>query len=247
MCLTFLRRTSLLATGCLTVFAGAPAPAAGEAPAGRRVDCRPVLERMRADFAREPGRLILGLEDALTTSEVCAGPIVRTAVNFAGGDAALTAQIVIAAIRMVPAAAAQITECALLESPDAAPVIRAALSKEIGEDAAAWLDSAPAKTDDRSGSAAASDGKAAAGPVPAGKIPLIAAPAGGSPGDGKTGGEGLEFWGSVGISGIYLAIPDQNPGPQKTAGSSKPRKITIITRKWLPNRPVLPVTRSIPE
>ncbi len=202
-----------------------------------KVDCAPVLEKMRADIAADPGRLILAVEDALTTNEACACPIIRTAVNLAGRDPALTPQIVVAGVRLAPSAAARITECALMEAPESAEAVRAALARELGEAAVPWLAAAPAPT---AGTVPAdpepvADGKGQA-PVSEAAAPLVQ---GAVPAD-----DAESFWPSVGISGIYVVMPSQNGSGVPSAAKIQ-RMIT--TRKSLPKRPSSPLTRHIPE
>ncbi|MES2466803.1 MAG: hypothetical protein V4675_05845 [Verrucomicrobiota bacterium] len=198
-----------------------------------KIDCAPVLEKMRADIAADPGRLILAVEDALTTNEACACPIIRNAVNLSGRDPALTSQIVVAGVRLAPSAAAGITECALMEAPDSAEAVRAALAKELGDGAVPWLAPAPAPPADT--------GTAPAAPEPAvdgkGQAPVNQAAA--APAD-----DAESFWPSVGISGIYVIMPSQRGAGAPIAGAVQR---VISTRKKLPKRPSSPLTRHIPE
>ena len=198
-----------------------------------KIDCAPVLEKMRADIAADPGRLILAVEDALTTNEACACPIIRTAVNLAGRDPSLTTQIVVAGVRLAPSAAARITECALMEAPDSAEAVRAALAKELGEGAVPWLAPAPAPP--------AATGTVPADPEPEvdgkGQAPVKEAAA--APVD-----DAESFWPSVGISGIYVIMPSQLGTGAPIAGVVQR---VISTRKKLPKRPSSPLTRHIPE
>lgn len=207
-----------------------------------KVDCGPVLEKMRTDIAADPGRLILAVEDALTTNEACACPIIRTAVNLAGRDPSLTPQIVVAGVRLAPSAAARITECALMEAPDLADAVRAALAKELGEEAVPWL--APAAEAPATeaiitepGPGMADQGKT---PVNGDTAPLAESKA--APDDPE------ELWPTIGISGIYVVMPTQNGALAPISSLERvviPRIITA--RKKLPRRPSSPLTRHIPE
>lgn len=208
-----------------------------------KMDCAPVLEKMRADIAVDPGRLILAVEDALTTNEACACPIIRTAVNLAGRDPSLTPQIVVAGVRLAPSAAARITECALMEAPDSAEAVRAALAKELGEGAVPWLApaaEAPAATEVVTIEPEPGEGDQGKASVGGDTAPL--AESGAAPADPE------EFWPTVGISGTYVVMP--SPNGASAAISSFERVIiprVITTRKKLPKRPSSPLTRHIPE
>ena len=184
---------------------------------------------MRADIAADPGRLILAVEDALTTNEACACPIIRTAVNLAGSDPSLIPQIVVAGVRLAPSAAVRITECALMEAPDSAEAVRAALAQELGEGAVPWL------------TPTAATGTVPADPEPEvdrkGQAPVKVAAA--APAD-----DAAPFWPSVGISGIYVVMPSQRPAGAPIAGVVQR---VISPRKEIPKRPSSPLTRHIPE
>ena len=206
-----------------------------------KVDCAPVLEKMRADIAADPGRLILAVEDALTTNEACACPIIRTAVNLAGRDPTLTPQIVVAGVRLAPSAAARITECALMEAPDSAEAVRAALAKELGEGAVPWLAAeAPEAREVGTIEPVPGEGDQGKAPVKGYTAPL--AESGAHPDDLE------ESWPTVGISGLYVVMP--SPNGTSAPISSLERVVTpriITTRKKLPRRPSSPLTRHIPE
>lgn len=217
----------------------APPPASGPSPL-RPADCRNTLETLKLDFAREPGRILLAVEDALTTQETCACPVIRTAVSLAGTDSALISRIVITAIRAVPAAAARITECAITQSPDSAEAIRAALAKELGTPAEAWLDprSAPEKSSEPESAsvAAVEQGKNAVSPP----IP-----------DDATAGEEADFdeetWPTVGISGIYSVFSPANRVRNASEDPVPHLEQLFSGKKKTVQPPIFPVTRNIPE
>jgi len=210
-----------------------------------KMDCAPVLEKMRADIAADPGRLILAVEDALTTNEACACPIIRTAVNLAGRDTTLTPQIVVAGVRLAPSAAARITECALMEAPDSSAAVRAALAKELGEGAVPWL--APAAVAPAVTEAVNAEPEPGTGSDDQGKASVSGDTA--SPGESKMATDDPEeFWPTVGISGIYVVMPCGNGTAAPVSSLERvviPRIVT--SRKKLPRRPSSPLTRHIPE
>lgn len=221
-----------------------PAAVAVAATPGK-FDCAPVLLQMRTDFAVDPGRLILAVEDALTTNEICVCPIIRTAVDLAGRDPAVTSKIVTSAVRQAPRSAASIIECALTEAPGAAAAIRAAVSAELGDSAAEWLDNGESAPDSTAGSAESSvesSGKQTVSTGPGlakgvvGKMPL--------PPEPEIVDEG---WPQVGVSGIYVTSPGRSP-----ADRVEKRKIPVVRKfifrkKKIIYRPCSPATRDFPE
>jgi len=206
----------------------------------RKIDCSGVLAKMKKDFAAEPARLILAMEDALTTEERCAGPIVRTAIDLAGRDPAVTPRLVVAAIRMVPDAAVVITETAMDEAPETVPGIKAALAAELGEKSVPWLASGTSKSKGvESAAVAASDGR-----TPAGKAPLPVMPEGEKePSDDD---DFPEVFPMVGVSGIFAASPARAARSLPSRSSLPIREIfTVRPRK--PRKPVASITSDSPE
>ncbi len=197
---------------------------------------------MRADFAKDPGRLVLALEDALTTSEVCACPIVRTAVDLAGRDPALTSQILIAAIRLMPAAAAVLTDCVLLEAPSTAPAIRTALAKELGENAPELL--AQAKNITAESVPTGAEPPSVTLVDGAGKNPVAVA----VPEPATTESEPENLFPSVGVSGIYITatLRRASVGSLAHGGVAQAQKVVSAVKKTL-RRPVAAVTAAAPE
>jgi hypothetical protein len=206
-------------------------------------DCAPVLKKMRKEIARDPGRLILAMEDALTTSEACVCPIVRSAVDLAGHEPALTCEILIAAIRLLPAAAAQVTECVLLEAPETVGAVRAALAAELGEKSPELLavPGGPGVIAEGTGN---NGGKSPAEAASTGKSsvpPPAAIPADAQQDDEEN--EELDYP-SVRVNGIYLISGPASANPGKTPPSKIIRSIS--TKKIPPQRPVSSVTESSP-
>ena len=201
-------------------------------------NCSSVLQKMRADFAVEPGRLLLAMEDALATSEPCVCAIVRTAVDLAGREPELTIQILIAALRLLPASAARISECILQEAPAAGPALRAALAQELGEKAGDLLIGqvplSPAEEPTEVGIEKSPLGKQAL-PVhnvePTGESEKLA-----------------EIFPTIAISGIYIVL--RAGTPSSAPPWSVPFQVVhpiVYTTKRSPFRPLLPVTPSTPE
>ena len=228
----------LLLTLLFLPFGGVPWVSAQTPIREVKVDCGPVLQKMRDDFATEPGRLLLALEDALTTSEPCACSIVRTAVDLAGREPEITVQILITALRQLPASAARISECILQEAPAAAPAIRAALARELGEKSPELLAGQPSAAE--AGEPISADG----GKNPVGKNPLPPAPevpvaeldteAGVLP--------------SIETSGIYISSRKGSAAPAPSPPAPRPGlPRPIFTIKNRPLRPILPATSSTPD
>jgi hypothetical protein len=221
--------------------AGAQSPVKRKEPPSEKTDCSLVLQKMRRDFAIDPGRLVLAMEDALTTEELCVCPIIRTAINLAGHDPSLTAKLVLAAIRMIPNAAARVTECALQEAPETAPALKLALAKELGEKSVAWLSE---KSPEPAG------GKSPVAKSPAGKESSPLQPTTGADGEPNplTDDGFFEDSPAVGISGIYATSPARGGRIQGgTDIHSVPTKEIITTIPAKPRRPVFPITRDSPE
>jgi hypothetical protein len=246
---------------CLARCVGS-ALAQAAAPGG--ADCGSVLAKMKTDFAKEPDRLILAVEDAITTNEACACRIVRTAIDFAAHDPALTSQIVIAAIRMTPSAAAEITECALAEAPETAATIHAALSKELGPTAPRLLNSTagkppvepitadPAEIEPSEPSLAVNS---AGGKSPLGKAPVSAAPLPTPESETTPESEFSDAFGeadmpAIGKTGVFFFSPKARAN-RETINSQSVKFNTLrqisTTRQRPPLRPVAPVTSSSPK
>jgi hypothetical protein len=226
----------LLLCGWLLTGMHMAAQEANSVAVGKENDCTAVLERMKTELAKEPGRLILSVEDALATSEVCACAIIKTAVNFAGSDTSLIGEVVIQAIRLIPGAAAEIIECALREAPEASSAIRSVLARELGQAAPGLLE--PSTQQEKSQEGGIPHGKA---PVLTGKEP---APIPESLEVLEETAEVESDWPTVGVSGIYLSPPARSSSPEKPIESVK---ITLKTVKKVVFRPILPVSRSNPE
>lgn len=203
-----------------------------------RVDCTEVLGKMRHNIAVDPGRLVLAMEDALTQNEVCVCPIVRSAVDLAGREPRLVSEILVAAIGLLPAASAQITECVLLEAPGAGPEIRATLARLLGDQAQKWL---PAGNDPPVGKGA--QPSEAEGKSPVGKEPLALAPMPSAiPAEAP---EEDSSYPEVGVNGIYFTLR-----PMATRPENNPVRVVIRKRpapKNAPGRMVSPVTGTEPE
>ena len=202
-----------------------------------KVDCSDVLKKMRHDISVDPGRLVLAMEDALTLNEVCVCPIVRGAVDLAGREPQLVSEIMTAAIQLLPAAAARITECVLLEAPEAAPEIKATLAKVLGEKALQWFPTA------RGPGGPEATALPASGKFPVGKESLPA-PLADSIGS-ETAVEAPVTHPEVGVNGIYFTA---RPVAAKTEKSSVKLVIRSVPYAKIPTRrPVFPVTETAPD
>ncbi|MDB6069164.1 MAG: hypothetical protein JWL81_335 [Verrucomicrobiales bacterium] len=217
------------------------APVPGPLPTGTP-DCRGTVETMKADFAREPGRVLLAVEDALTTQETCVCPVVRAAVDFVGSDSALTAQIVVTSIRAVPSAAARITECAISQSPEAAEAIRSALARELGVPSPEWLK--PSATTSIVSEPAPVDPAAVANAIEKNSVTPIS-PEGQEP--EADYGFGGDDWPTVNVSGIYVLSMAGNGVRTAPVLPSRLSEQVFSGKKKTVHSPILPVTPNIPQ
>ena len=203
-----------------------------------KMNCAAVLDRMRTDVAKDPGRLVLAVEDALTTSESCSCVIIRTAVDLTGRDPALFSQILIAAIRVLPASAAELTACVLLEAPEAETVLRAALARELGDRAPGLLTDRPRPH--QADNAAHPDAVA----NETGKSPVEII----SPVPAPVGENDLSIYPVVGVSGIYF-IPTARAIARGSRGLLHPAipRNVLTTIRNTPRPSGSPVTSSAPQ
>ena len=92
--------------------------------------CDDIAVDVRTAIAKDPGKTLMVVEDALVINETCACEIVKTAIDAAHADEGLIQQIVQTAIAVAPKMSAVITECAGVSAPAAAPVTAAATGSE---------------------------------------------------------------------------------------------------------------------
>ena len=222
----------LLVTGSLlTATAGAQT---------RKVDCSDVLAQLKRDFAARPGRLALAVEDALTVSEACACPIIQQAAELAGRDPVLTGELVAAALRVAPSAAATIVECALDRVPEASSNIRGAIDRVLGERASDVLAANPKNSQLQTDAVEVTDvsgkepiGKGPVGKQPVGKEPLISVDT-----------EDFESIVPVGLSGIYLFSPATRGGIVER--ETRRTIVKVVKRERIVIKPSIPATPSHP-
>lgn len=212
----------------------------------RTVDCAPVLERLNKDFAAQPGRLVLAVEDALTVSEACACPVIQQAAELAGRDPVLTGELVAAALRVAPSAAAAIVECALERVPEASTHIREAIDRVLGERASGLLSPESEKlasetvTESKSGDSEkihdpeVVTGKGSVGKAPVGKEPAV-----------SVNTEDFDTVAPVGMTGIYLFSPAR--ASFVVEKETKETIVKIVKRERKVVKPSRPSTPSSPE
>lgn len=79
--------------------------------------CEDITRDVSAAVAKEPGKVLMIIEDALVINEACACEIVKAAITAAQADATLVGQIVQTGISVAPKMAGVITDCAAAISP----------------------------------------------------------------------------------------------------------------------------------
>ncbi len=191
-------------------------------------DCAQVVKKLEADITKEPSRVLLAVEDALTTKESCACEIIQTAISVAKADPKLVGEIVSAAVNAAPAASSTIGECALKASPESSKEIKKAMENALGQ----------AGGDTGSGKEPVAVGKEPVGKEPVGKEPLgkdvVTAP----PAQPTEGPD--DFFGApMDVRGIYLASPSSGGGGEK-------KSIIKIIRTEKQRRKHRPPTGSTP-
>jgi hypothetical protein len=82
--------------------------------------CDDITRDVAAAVSKEPGKVLMIIEDALVINESCACEIIKAAITAANADATLVGQIVQTGISVAPKMAGVITDCAAAISPSAA-------------------------------------------------------------------------------------------------------------------------------
>ncbi len=88
--------------------------------AGFAGQCDDITRDVAAAVSKEPGKVLMIIEDALVINESCACEIIKAAITAANADATLVSQIVQTGISVAPKMAGVITDCAAAISPSAA-------------------------------------------------------------------------------------------------------------------------------
>lgn len=97
------------------------------------IKCDQIAGDVRAAIEKEPGKLLMVVEDALVINESCACEIVKAAIQASKADEATSKQIVQTAIAVAPKMASVINECVASLAPGAAvdaPVASTTSGKE---------------------------------------------------------------------------------------------------------------------
>ena len=158
------------------------------------VKCIEVIARLRNDVAADPTRVLMAVEDALTTNDSCTCEIIKTAISTSKADNKLVGEIVSTAIAASPTTASTIGECALTTAPGAAKEIKAAMQNALGQGDGVGNE-AGTKSSSAAGKAPVSSGKE---PV-AGKEIVIAPPV--------TPDDDYAIDVPLNATGIYLSLP----------------------------------------
>ncbi len=164
-----------------------------------KVKCTEVIAKLQNDIAADPTRVLLAVEDALTTNDTCSCEIIKTAITASKADNKLVGEIVATAIAASPTTASTIGECALTTAPGAAKEIKTAMQNALGQ-----------------GDGAGDESKASTGsgkePVGSGEQPVVS---GKEPITGKdivtappaTSSDDYGAPAPLNIAGIYLSVP----------------------------------------
>ncbi len=96
-------------------------------------ECTTVVDHLTAEVKKDPSRLLLIVEDALTLNDKCACEIVSTAIKISKADAELVGRIVTTSVQAAPTAASTIGECALAASPNNAAAIKKSMAAALGQ------------------------------------------------------------------------------------------------------------------
>ncbi|GEP44246.1 hypothetical protein [Brevifollis gellanilyticus] len=126
-----------LAFGVIAAFFGAVISSAA-AP------CDDIARDVSLAVEKEPGKVLMIVEDALVINESCACEITRAAILSAKADATLVNQIVQTAIAVAPKMSGVIMDCATAVAPSAAATPQPIVMSESGKDVKNPVPLAPA-------------------------------------------------------------------------------------------------------
>ena len=192
----------LIGTLAATLFVGLMA--ANAADPKPEVKCSEVIAKLEADIAKDPTRVLLAVEDALTTNDACSCDIIKTAITISKADHKLVGEIVSTAINTSPTTASTIGECALTAAPGAAKEIKAAMQAALGQG-------------DGGGKEPITSGKE---PITAGKEPIMGKDVVTAPPVAPESDFGPS---PVEVTGIYFSPPASGP-----PGVEKPPIIKVV-------------------
>ncbi|MBP7948551.1 MAG: hypothetical protein KA004_02765 [Verrucomicrobiales bacterium] len=226
---------SILSTAFAGLFLFA-ASTQGQTPA----KCDETLKKLEAEIAKEPSRILLAVEDAVTVAEHCACDIVKTAIATSKADPKLVGEIVSTAVTAAPAAASTIGECALAASPEAASEIKKAMQAALGQGDSGASDDQSSQGSGKEPIASGKEPVAGKEPITSGKQPVagkepVAPPA--KTEDDFTGG-------ALAPTGVYLMPPNNGaPGSEKEI-IVKVIRTTEVRKKHKPRTGSTPCTKS---
>lgn len=152
------------------------------------VKCTDVIAKLESNLSRDPARVLLVIEDALTTNDACSCEIIKAAITVSKADDKLVGEIVSTAINAAPTAASTIGECALTAAPTAAKETKAAMKAALVQ----------------------GDG-AGEEPLSAGKEPIVGKDIVTAP---RATAESDYNVSPVDVTGIYLSVPSGRGTPE---------------------------------
>lgn len=188
-------------------------------------DCAVVIQHLEKEIAKDPSRLILAVEDALTLNEKCACEIVHTAITVSKADSEMVGNIVSAAVKTAPTAASTIAECALAASPKSASAIKSAMTAALGQ---GDIGGGNGKETVSSGKEPVGSGKEV---VASGKSPVMGKEPVAMKEDHQSNGEGVL------LTGIYLFPPGIGQHTTEVIEKEVTKVIKIIKIRHKTSRP----------
>lgn len=96
--------------------------------------CQGIVDDVTAAVTKEPGKVLMIVEDALVINEGCACEIVKAAITASQADATLVNQIVQTAISVSPKQSGVIMDCATAISPNAVATSDMTAATSSGKD-----------------------------------------------------------------------------------------------------------------
>lgn len=96
-------------------------------------ECATVVEHLTNEVKKDPTRLLLAVEDALTLNDKCACEIVSTAIKISKADSDMVGRIVTTSVQAAPTSASSIAECALAAAPKSADAVKKAMKAALGQ------------------------------------------------------------------------------------------------------------------
>ncbi len=101
----------------------------------QNLTCESIAEQVTTAVSKEPGRVLMIVEDALVINEKCACEIIRAAILASKADPSLLNQIVQTAISVTPKMSGVIMDCASATAPGTQIINQVEVSQQSGKEA----------------------------------------------------------------------------------------------------------------